>query len=423
MIADTEAHIDEVIEKYSKYVNPGLTKLLQFGGFGDVEVEALGCEVKLASGATCLDFLGGYGVFALGHRNPRVVEAVHRQLDRMPLSTRAFFHEPQATLSEMLAKCTPGNLTYSFYSNSGAEAVEAALKFARASTGRTEFISTEGAYHGKSLGALSVTGREKYRRPFEPLIPGVSFVPYNSSDTVNEQISSNTAAVIIETVQGEGGIIPALPGYISDIREMCSKNGALLIVDEVQTGLGRTGLMWGVDHDGVVPDIMTMAKALGGGVMPIGATITTPEVWDGVFRENPYIHTSTFGGNPMACVAAITALSIIQEDNLSQSAFLMGSRLISGLRKVQTLLGESIKEVRGLGLMVGVEFSIQDVAELTINGMARRGVIAGYTLNNPRVIRFEPPLIVSEEQIDTAISVFSESALEAVQMLEGIESI
>ncbi len=414
--------IEAVIDKYSRHVNPGLAKLLQFGGFGDVEVEAEGCVVTLASGAKCLDFLGGYGVFSLGHRHPRVVEAVQKQLHRMPLSTRAYFNEPQALLSQKLAEAAPGSLQYVFYSNSGAEAVEAALKFARMATGRTGFVAAEGAYHGKTMGALSVTGREKYRKPFLPLIDDVQFVPYNQPEALRRAVTENTAALLLETVQGEGGIVPATPGYLAEARRICDAAGALLIADEVQTGLGRTGRMFGVNHDGVTPDILTLAKALGGGVMPIGATLYTPEIGLRVFGENPYIHTSTFGGSPLACAAALAALQVIEEEGLAHAAEEKGIWLKNRLQEVQERTG-ALRDVRGLGLMVGVEFELQDVAELAINGMARRGVIAGYTLNNPRVIRFEPPLIVSCSEIDTAVSAFAEAVEEALGMLEGVEAL
>jgi putrescine aminotransferase len=418
---DVEAHVNGVIEKYRQYVNPGLTRLLQFGGFGDLEESADGCVVTMATGATYLDFLGGYGVFSVGHRHPKVVAAVHRQLDRMPLSTRAFFHEPQALLSEKLASIAPGGLRCTFYSNSGAEAVEAALKIARIATGRAEIVSTEGSFHGKTIGALSVTGREKYRKPFEPLLPGVRFVPFNDLAAAEAAITEQTAAFIVEPIQGEGGIIPAAPGYLAGLRRLCTEQGALLIADEVQTGLGRTGSMFGVDEAGVVPDVMTLAKALGGGVMPIGATIASPEIWERLFGENPLLHTSTFGGNQLACVAALAAIEVIEEENLSQCAVERGAQLLDGLRAVQRAVPVALSDVRGRGLMIGVEFGIQDVAELTINGMTRRGVIAGYTLNNPRVIRFEPPLIVTAEQIDTAVTAFQASVVEALELLEGVE--
>lgn len=416
-----QARIDGVIEKTKQFINPGLSMLMQFGGFGDVEATAQGCVLTTQGGKEFLDFVGGFGVFSVGHRHPKVVAAVHAQLDSIPLSTRTFFNEPQALLAEKLAHITPGGLQYTFFSNSGTEAVEAALKFARIATGKTDFISTEGSYHGKTMGSLAVTGREKYRTPFHPMVPGAVFVPYNDVSAAEAAITPGTAGIIVEPVQGEGGIIPAQPGYLAGLRKLCDSHGMLLIVDEVQTGLGRTGAMFAVDRDRVVPDILTLAKALGGGVMPIGATIGTPIVWERVFGKNPLIHTSTFGGNQLACAAALAALDVIESENLCQRAVQSGEQLMAGLRTVQNGHPRSIKEVRGIGLMVGVEFYVKDVAELTINFMAQRGIIAAYTLNNPNVIRFEPPLVVSEDQVKIAVEAFSESVTDAEAMLAGID--
>ncbi len=415
-----ESRIEAVIEDYQEYVNPGLASLMKFAGFGDVEVEAQGCYLRTASGAEYLDCLGSYGVFSLGHRHPHVCAAVHAQLDQLPLSSRTFFNEKSATLAKKLASLAPGNLQFTFFSNSGTEAVEAALKMARVTTGRTDFIATIGAYHGKTMGALSATGREVFRRPFEPLVPGFSHVPFNDFDAIAAKVSDRTAAVIIEVVQGEGGIIVAKPGYLEAIRQLCNDNNILLIVDEVQTGLARTGKMFACEHYGVNPDIMTLAKALGGGVMPIGATMATPDVWSGTFGGNPLIHTSTFGGNPLACAAGLAALEVVESEDLCSASAKRGEQMLAGLQQLQAELPGTITEVRGLGLMIGVEFAVKDVAELTINGLARRGVIAAYTLNNPNVIRIEPPLIISETQVHTALAALGESVRESIEMLEGM---
>jgi putrescine aminotransferase len=416
------AQIEHIIGLTKDYVNPGLARLLQFGGFGDVEVSAQGCTVTTMSGATYLDFVGGFGVFSLGHRHPRVVEAVHRQLDRMPLGTRTFFNAPQARLAQRLAEIAPGSLQYSFFSNSGTEAVEAAIKIARIATGRTDFVSAVGAFHGKSMGSLAATGRENYRKPFEPMVPGYVHVPFGDLGAAAAAVTDKTAAIIIEPIQGEGGIHTAPPGYLAGLRALCDERKLLLIADEVQTGMGRTGRMFAVDHDGVAPDIMTLAKALGGGVMPIGVTMATAAIWERAFGDNPLIHTSTFGGNPLACAAALAAIDATLDEDLCSRATVRGEQLTTGLRAVQADLPDALAAVRGRGLMVGVEFHVKDVAELTINGMARRGVIAAYTLNNPRVIRFEPPLIVSESEVAVAVAAFRESVGEAVAMLADIDT-
>lgn len=417
---DVEQLVEETIEKYTNYVNPSLANLMRFAGFGDVEKCARGMIVQDYSGNEYIDCLGGYGVFSLGHSHPDVIAAVKEQLDLMPLSSKIFFGKPLADLAELLAKVAPGRLQYSFLCNSGAEAVEGALKAARMHTKRSEFISTVGGFHGKSFGALSATGREVFKEPFQPLISGFTHVPFNDVDAVESAITPNTAAIIVEPIQGEGGIRVPSDDYFPRLREICNKHDILLIVDEVQTGFGRTGKMFASEHWGVEPDIMTVAKALGGGVMPIGAFMGTPEVWESVFRENPLIHTSTFGGNPLACRAGIAAINATIREDLPRRAAKMGDIMIRGLKEVLVKHPKALSEVRGVGLLIGVEFTHEDIAELVIAGLAKRGVVAAYTLNNPKVIRFEPPLIITEDQVQKVLGVFDESVEEALQMLEGI---
>lgn len=410
-----DALFDVTVEKYAQYVNPGLGRLMAFAGFG-VEVQGDGCTITDHEGRTYLDCLGGYGTFALGHRHPKVLEAVRRQLDHMGLSGKAFFCAPAADLAEALAKIAPGNLQYTFFSNSGAEAVEAALKFAKKATGRSKFVSTDGSYHGKTLGALSVTGREKYKKGLSPLLPGPTFVPYGDIESAVKAIDDTTAAFIVEPIQGEGGIIIPPEGYLQAIRKACSDHGALMIADEVQTCLGRTGMLFGCDWEGVVPDIMTLAKQLGGGVMPIGATMGTPEVWDAVYGDNPMFHTSTFGGNALACAAGLAAVHAVLSENLVERSQVMGARMLKGLQSVAER-NPLVVEARGRGLMIGVEFAQDEVGELTVAQMMKRGLCAAYTLNNPRVMRFEPPLIITAEQVDWAVRTFEEAVEETQTLL------
>ena len=352
-LAHAEAITQDVIEKYQKFVNPTQVALLKVGGFDHIEHRAEGVTITDLEGNSYIDCLGGYGVFSLGHRHPKVVAAVKRQLDLMPMASKTFLNKPLADLCAKLAEIAPGDLQYSFISNSGAEAAEAALKIARMATGKTDFIATVGAYHGKTMGALSVTGRAVYRRPFEPMLPGGSFVPFNDADAIDAAITDKTAAVILEPVQGEGGIIVPSPEYFPRVRELCDRHGILLIADEVQTGLGRTGKMFAVDHWGVKPDMMTLAKALGGGVMPIGATLATAAIWEKVFHENPFIHTSTFGGGELACAAALAALEVVEDENLPARAAENGAYFLHGLQRIAAEHPKLLKEARGLGLMLG----------------------------------------------------------------------
>ena len=415
--SDAEAVTQDVIDKYQKFVNPTQVALLKVGGFDHIEACAEGMTLTDLEGNSYIDCLGGYGVFSLGHRHPKVVQAVKDQLDRIPMASKTFLNKPLADLSAKLAEITPGDLQYSFISNSGAEAAEAALKIARMATGKTDFVSTHGAYHGKTMGALSVTGREVYRLPFEPMLPGASFAPFGDADAIDALITGQTAAVILEPIQGEGGIQVPPDDYFPRVREICDKHGILLIVDEVQTGLGRTGKMFAINHWNVKPDILILAKALGGGVMPIGATLATEEIWAKVFRENPFIHTTTFGGGEMACAAALAALEAIWEENLPANAAENGAYFLAGLKRIAADHPNILKEARGLGLMLGVEFTDSDIGKLVIGTMVHRGVIAAYTLNNPKVIRFEPPLIITRSEIDTVLGVFAAGVQDALDLL------
>lgn len=404
---------------FEKHINPGLAGLLRFTGLDKVESHAQGVYVWDTEGKKYLDFLGLYGTLSLGHRHPKVVEAVKRQLDKMPMSVRILVSEPGARLAEKLAEITPGDLSMVFFGNSGAEAVEAALKFARFYTGRVEFITTEGGYHGKTMGALSVTPKEQYQQPARPLVPGVKVVPFGNAGAVLEAITPETAAVIVEPIQGEGGIRVPPEGYLKELRRVTRERGVLLIADEVQTGLGRTGKLWGVDWEGVEPDILTSAKALGGGVMPISATIARAEIME-IYKREPLIHSTTFGGNPLAAAAGLAAIEVTLEENLPARALEMGNYLMSSLQSLWKAYPRFIQEVRGRGLMVGLEFADADIGALVVAELASRGVLTAFGLNNPKVVRLEPPLIVEPVHIDQCVEALA-GALKATEAaLEGV---
>jgi len=412
--------IHETLERYRKYLNPGLARLYRFGGTETVEWEAEGCFVWDVHGRAYIDCACGPAIFNIGHRHPRVLAAVREQLDRIPMSVRTMPSAPQAELAERLAVLSPGDLQYSFFCNSGAEAVEGALKLARLATGKPGFVAMRDAFHGKTFGALSATGREHYRRPFEPLVPGFTHVPFGDVEAIERAVGPETAAVILEPIQGEAGVIVPPAGYLRAVRELCDRRGVLLIADEIQTGLGRTGRLFCVEHEGVTPDIMTVAKALGGGVIPIGAFVARPRLWE-EFRRDPYLHSSTFGGNPLACRAAIATLEVLTDERLADRAETLGARFMDRLRAVQARHPAIVRAVRGRGLMIGVEFTHSDYALLVSAEAGHRGVITFYTLNKPEVIRIEPPLVITADLIDRAVEGLEGAVAEAERLLAAAD--
>ena len=397
--------LHEISRLYRQHISPDLARLMKFGGPGSLEVSARDCRVTDHLGRVYLDFAGGYGVFSLGHAHPEVVAAVTEQLQKLPLSSRVLLNPQQAYLARDLAQLAPGALQFCFFCNSGAEAVEGALKFARLATGRQRLLACHNSYHGKTLGALSVTGREKYREPFEPLIPEVGFVDFGDLKALDRALDDQVAAFIVEPVLGEGGIYIAPPDYLAGAQRLCREAGALLIADEVQCGLGRTGRLFAVEHWGVEPDLMVLAKALGGGVVPAGAILGTPSVWQSL-KGRPLIHTSTFGGNPLACVAGRKTLEILQRDGLAARAAESGDWLLAELEKLRQEFPQLIAQVRGLGLMIGVECTGEQHAGALISELLKHQLLAVYTLNQPKVIRLEPPLTISRADLLLAVDAF-----------------
>ncbi|MDR3563876.1 MAG: aminotransferase class III-fold pyridoxal phosphate-dependent enzyme [Negativicutes bacterium] len=419
MTVDKQQIIDQTVERYENYLNPAVAKLFRFMGLATVEWQAEGSIIRDIEGREYIDCLGGYGVFSLGHRHPKVVAAVKEQLDTMPMSSKVLFDKPMADLAALLAEITPGDLQYSFIVNSGTEAVEGALKLAKIATGRHKVVSTVNSFHGKTLGALSATGRDLFREPFQPLLAGFSHIPFGDIAALEQVVDDATAAVILEPIQGEGGIIVPPDGYLPAARRLCDKTGALLICDEVQTGLGRTGKMFAVDHEGVVPDILTTAKALGGGVMPVGAFTARPGVWE-KYITAPFLHTSTFGGNPLACAAAIATIGVLREEKLAEKAANTGAYFLGALKQLAQDYPEVIREARGRGLMIGVELTKEGIGGLLMSEMINRGVLVAYTLNNPKVIRIEPPLNIERHLVDTVLKAITEAVETAQSMVEDL---
>lgn len=406
---------DAVYEAYKEYINPPLARFMKLAG-ATIETEASGCRIYDENGKSYLDFCGGYGVFTLGYQHPKVVAAVREQLAHMALSSRVFFNSKTAQLARELAQIAPGDLQISFFSNSGTEAVEAALKTARLSTKRTKIVATHNAYHGKTMGSLTATGRDLFKDSFKPLVPEFVHVPFGDLEALDRELPE-ASAFIVEPIQCEGGVIIPPDGYLRGVRELCDKHRALFIADEVQTGLGRTGYLWGVDHEGVVPDILAAAKGLSGGVVPIGATISKRDVWMHAFGHAPLLHTSTFGGNPLACSAGIAALRVLAEEQLVDRARTLGVYLLEAASAVMARHPDVIREVRGRGLVVGVELTSEGYGGVIIPECLKLGLTAAYTLNQQKVIRLEPPLVVTKDDIDEALRIFEQGVVKAKEKL------
>jgi len=356
-----------------------------------VLVRGEGARLWDADDRVYIDCMSGHGVVNVGHAHPAVVEAITEQAGKLWICPNGFYNDRRAELMEALVRITPDGLDRVFLCNSGTEAVEGALKFARVATGRTKIIAAMRSYHGRTMGALSATWNKAYREPFAPLVPDVAFVPYNRIAAMEKAIDASTAAVILEVVQGEGGVIPGDGKYLRAVQELCHRSGALLILDEVQTGFGRTGAMFACLHHGLKPDLFCTAKAIAGG-FPMGAVLIGPRVGPLPSR----VHSSTFGGNPLACAVAAASIRAIEEDDLPGRAARLGQRLRRGLEAIDSPL---IREVRGLGLMLAVE--LKEPSFPILAALAERGVLA--LPAGKMVLRFLPPLVISEEQVDAVI--------------------
>jgi LysW-gamma-L-lysine/LysW-L-ornithine aminotransferase len=359
-------------------------------------VRGYGARVWDDRGQEYIDCAAGIGVANLGHCHPAIVAAVTQQAQTLITSQEMFYNDRRAELLARLAAVLPEGLERIFLCNSGSEAVEAAIKFARLATGRSGVVAARRGFHGRTLGALSATHKKEYREPFIPLVPGFSHVTFNDENRLAEAINDETAAVILEIVQGEGGVRPAVAGYLRAARRLCEERGALLIVDEVQTGFGRTGRWFACDHFDLQPDLLCLGKAIAGG-LPLAAVALGPRVTG----LTPGVHGSTFGGNPLVCAAAVAAIEVYRAENLPQQAAVLGRRLLDRLHGLDSPL---VRDVRGLGLMAGVELKVR--AMPVVQALARRGVIA--LTAGATVLRFLPPLVIAPEDLDTVAGTLKE---------------
>src|SRR5262245_9255474 len=364
-------------------------------------VRAAGATVWDRSGRAYLDLLGGMGVATVGHSHPALVAAVRAQAEHYlhVMVYGEFVQAPQVLLATRLASLLPRSLGVLYFTNSGAEAIEGALKTARKHTGRRRFIAFEGGFHGDTWGALSVGGNPVYRRPFEPLLPDVAFLPFDDEGAL-AAIDEQTAAVVIEPVQAEGGVRIPRPGFLAALRRRCDATGALLVFDEVVTAFGRTGTLFGHMHTGVVPDLLVLAKALGGG-LPLGAFVGRPALMRTLSHDPALAHVTTFGGHPLSCAAGLAALDVLLRDGLVERAAALGERLLGALR---TLIGRGgLAAVRVVGLLIGLEFDDAAACARFARRAWEQGLILNWTLHRDTVVRLAPPLVLSDDEASRAV--------------------
>ena len=362
--------------------------------------KGLGSHVWDTDNNEYIDCMGGYGVALVGHRNERVVNAIKSQIDKVITVHSSFYSKTREEFLQTLIDIAPSGLSQVHLNNSGAESIEAAIKFARKFTGKKKMVAMKGSYHGKSMGALSLTFNPKYREPFQPLVEEVLFSPYGDVDALQNVVDKDTAFVILEPIQGESGIHVPPEGFLQEVRKICDENNSLLIFDEIQSGLGRTGSMWASEHWKTVPDIMCLAKGIAGGV-PMGATLVRPDIL-AVMKKGE--HSSTFGGNPLACAAGTATLQALTQDGLIENAKSVGEKFLRGLEELKSK-HKIIREVRGKGLMIGVELKFE-VKDILMEGI-KNGLLLLYSGRN--ILRFLPPLVISEEDI-----------VKTLQILDGL---
>jgi putrescine aminotransferase len=420
---EQQAFITETVDSYERYYNRGFItyrkSVTQAGQFAALEWSGQGALLHDLLGREYIDCLGGYGIFSAGVNHPKIVQAVTDQLHRMALNSQELLEPWRAALARVLAEVTPGDLQNSFFINNGTDAIEGAIKLARLYTKRHTFISTLGGFHGKSMGSLSLMGKASFREPFQSGLQDVRFVPYGDAAALEDElrrcdaVGTHVAGVVLEPVQGEaGGVVPP-DDYLPRARAACTEYGALLIADEIQTGMGRTGRLWGVDHWDVVPDIMCLGKSLGGGVMPLSAFIASARVWE-VMIPNPIIHSTTFGGNPLACAAGLAAIQVTLEEDLPGQAASKGDFLLRELAGLQRKYPQVLAEAHGKGLLIGMEFPAQEIGWQVAAGLFKRGVLVAGTYSKAQVIRIEPalgiPLELLEEMLNRLEDTFKEVA-------------
>jgi putrescine aminotransferase len=427
-LAEKQAFIAETIDAYEKHVNRGFISyrksVTEAGQFAALEWRGRGSMLEDLLGREYIDCLGGYGIFSAGINHPRIMKAVQDQMGRMALNSQELLEPWRAGLAKLLAATTPGDLGCCFFINNGTDAIEGAIKLARLHTRRNTFLSTLGGFHGKSMGSLSLMGKASFREPFLGGLQDVRFAAYGDAAALEAEfakaaaVGTPIAAFVVEPVQGEAGAVVPPDDYLPRARELCTRFGALLIADEIQTGMGRTGKLWGVDHWNVEPDIMCLGKSIGGGVMPLSAFISTPQIWEALI-PNPVIHSTTFGGNPIACAAGIAAITVTLEEDLPGQAAMKGEYLLQELAVLQARYPQVLSGVRGKGLLIGLEFPSDAIGYQCAGALFRRGVLVAGTYSKARTVRIEPPLGIPMELLREVLNRLEDSLQEIARPNRG----
>ncbi len=415
---EKETMTKETVEYFDTYVSPGWLKYRKSVSTNSAVLEWKDhdgvCEGLY--GEEFIDCLGGFGIYTCGHRNTYILDTVKAQLEHQALHSQELLDPLRGYLAKAVADITPGDLEKCFFTNGGAEAVEMALKLARIATGGRWYISMVGAFHGKTMGAISMGGKSTYRVPYTPMIQQVQHVEFGNAEDARKAIRNlvavgeKVAAIIVEPIQGEAGIVIPPAGYLKELRNICDEYGVALIFDEIQCGMGRTGTMWRCEAEDVVPDILTFGKAFGGGIMPITGIICRPHMWTQELIDNPWLLGSpTFGGNPVCCSAALATIKYMIDHDIPGQCREKGEYLIAGLKALKEKYPELIMDVRGTGLMLAVEFVSCEAGYDVAKGLFARGVMTAGTLVNAKCIRFEPAAVITNEQIDAVLQRMEEA--------------
>jgi putrescine aminotransferase len=393
---------------YGRLVNHAYPFFLKKMGLNCEAVKAEGAVITDADGKMYIDCVGGYGVANVGHNHPVVVQALIEQLLQGTPPARPFITQLPVRLAEALSMLTGGRLACSFVCNSGSEAVDTALKLARLQSGRKKIIAARGSFHGYTCGALSASGIAAFKRPFEPLLPGMHHVPFGDITALERMISDDTAAVLLEPVQHEAGITLPPPGYFEQVRRLCSDRGCLLILDEIKTGLGKTGRMLGCNHFGVTPDVLLLGKSLGGGLVPVGALLADAKLWK-KFGLSFSMSASSYAWNALACRAGLAVLGLLEDGSLSKACAENGRFLLAGMQSLAVRYPKVLKGAAGLGLLLGLEaVNARTAAELSRELIAD-GILALTAFGNASVLMFEPPLVLSAHQAGAIIQALEKS--------------